>query len=132
MSGMAISCYPGGRIRIPVEIEPPEGMSNVPAGYGFYAEYTGPVRDIGTGETVLTSEASLQADGKSAYLEGVVPEDAPIGVYVLTHFEQRYGEPDRLLRQVTAREDIPEVSDLIVEEGPETGSIPWAKIKRVG
>lgn len=130
---MAISCYRGGRFTIPVEIEPPYGMSSMLASNGFYVEYTGPVQDVGIGDTVLKSDESPhRVQGETVYLEGTVPEDAPIGLYILTYFEQRYSEGSQLLREAIAREDIPKVADLIVGEPPKSTSIPWAKIKRVG
>ena len=130
---MAISCYPQGRFNITVEVEPPEGARAMPAGYSFHAEYTGPVRDIGMGDTVLTAESSGQAtSGKTVTLEGLVPKDAPYGGYILTRFEQRFSDERGIQSKVIAREDIPVVDSLIVEAAPESPPIPWATIKRVG
>lgn len=131
---MAISCYPGGRFKVTVEVEPPGGMPAMPPGYTFYAEYSGPVEDIGTGDTVLKTDepSNLTSSGTTVDLKGTVPADAPYGVYILTRFEQRYADERGSQSKVIVREDIPRVDNLIVADPPEISAVPWATIKSVG
>ncbi len=131
---MAIKCHPGGRFKVSVEIELPNGVPALPPGYSFYAEYTGPIGDVGVGDTVLKTDesASGEARGKKVVLEGFVPRDARLGVYNLSHFERRFSTEAGVARNIVPVEDIPYVAELFVEATPADRTVAWPAVNRVG
>ena len=131
---MAINCSPGGRFEVPVEFDLPKGVSALSADYSWYAEYTGPVEDVGVGNNVIRTDesAARPAAGKTTVLEGSVPAGSPPGVYNLSHSEQRFDTQAGVVRHVVPIESIADVAELVVEAPPASPSVVWPTIERVG